>query len=78
MTQKWVDGQQFIPPDFRDTGEGLPPPVENQECFHPEIREFKRLAKVISETGIGVLMMVTISAGSHEPPSGGSEGNRQK
>lgn len=39
------------------------------------LRDF---SKVISEPDVGVLTMVTTSAGSYEPPLGGCEGNAQR
>ena len=56
----------------------LPTPVENQKCFNfQRVVNLRDCGKVVSETDIGVPTTVVISAGSHEPPSGGSEYNRQ-
>lgn len=43
-----------------------------------ELVNLRDWGKVTWETDTGVLKIVTIRVGSHEPPSGGSEGNRQR
>lgn len=64
---------------LRDTEDVLPTPAENQKCFNfQRLVNLRDCGKAVSETDIGVLTTVTIRAGSHEPPSGGSECNRQK
>lgn len=71
-----------MPPDFRDAGRSFSCLQRIRSLLIPEVCEFKRpetiCSKVVSDTDSGVYTMVAISAGSQQPPSDGSEDNRQR